>query len=117
MSIPADKAQLTFYEAGEEGRGADGRRERIGEEGEDGKKDRVRVKKRKAGAGPAMGRHPLTKHSAWDMAFTENSQMPWQLIRALNASCINTPYTWSRAYCTQKKNTKTHTHIYLKIDL
>lgn len=90
MSIPAEEAQQTFYQTrGEERR----REEKRGEE---------------VGAGPAVGRHPLTEHSAWDMAFTENNQMPWQLIRVLKASCINTPSTrpWSRA----RKETHTRTH-------
>lgn len=39
-----------------------------------------------------MGRHPLTEHAAWVMAFTQNIQMPWQLIRPLNASCINSTH-------------------------
>lgn len=40
-----------------------------------------------------MGRHPLPEHAAWVMAFTQNSQMPRQLIRLLNASCINSTHT------------------------
>lgn len=55
------------------------------------KRERRSERKERDNAGPAVGRHPLTKRSAWDMAFTKNSQMPRQLIRALNASCINTP--------------------------
>lgn len=51
------------------------------------------MKKGRVDAGPAVGRHPLPEHAAWVMAFTQNSQMPWQLIRLLNASCINSTHT------------------------
>lgn len=51
------------------------------------------MKKGRVDAGPAVGRHPLPEHAAWVMAFTQNSQMPWQLIRLLNASCINSMHT------------------------
>lgn len=54
---------------------------------------RERAKKGRVDAGPAVGRHPLPEHAAWVMAFTQNSQMPWQLIRLLNASCINSAHT------------------------
>lgn len=67
------------------------------------KRERRSERKERDNAGPAMGRYPLTKRSAWDMAFTKNSQMPWQLIRALNASCINTP-------CSLMCRSATHTH-------
>lgn len=69
MSIPADKAQLTFYEAEEKEDRMEEQRERKKRGGKGGGES--------ADAGAAMGRHPLTKHSAWDMAFTENSQMSW----------------------------------------
>lgn len=93
VSIPADKARLTFYGAKEEEERAEGWEQERRMEGEERKE---------------MVGWPLTKHSAWDMAFTESSQMPWQLIRALNASCINTPCTWSWVpLCTQ---INTHTH-------
>lgn len=72
------------------------------------KRERRSERKERDNAGPAMGRHPLTKRSAWDMAFTKNSQMPWQLIRALNASCINTPCSIMAALV-QECNTHTHT--------
>lgn len=72
MSVPAEKAQQTFYQT-EESRGEE------------------------VGAGPALGRRPLTEHSAWDMAFTENKQMPRQLIRVLKASCINAPVAQPRS--------------------
>lgn len=54
-------------------------------------------RKGESDAGPAMCRHQLTKLSAWDMAFTERSQMPWQFIRSQNASHINTTCTHSWA--------------------
>lgn len=41
----------------------------------------------------AIRGHPLVKHSAWDLAFTESIQMPSQSIRALNANHINISYT------------------------
>lgn len=50
-------------------------------------------------AEPALGRHPLRRHAAWDVALTGNSQMPWQLMKAVNANCINSPCarTWTRS--------------------
>jgi len=75
--IPLVKAPLTFSERGQRKKKRRGMKDR--------------KKREKKGKGRSLGSHLLTKHSAWDMAFTENSQMPRQLIRVLNASCINTP--------------------------
>ena len=87
-------ANLSYGRAGGEDRGAEER----GEEKLEGERTY---------AGAAMGRHPLTKRSACDMAFTEYSQMPWQLIKALNASCINTPCT--RSWLHTARNIHLHT--------
>lgn len=76
------------------------------------REERRREEKRgeEVGAGPAVGRHPLTEHSAWDMAFTENNQMPWQLIRVLKASCINTPSTRPRSRTQKETHPRARTH-------
>lgn len=55
-----------------------------------------------------MGRHPLNKYSAWDVTFTEKSQMPWQLIRGLECQLYQYPEFTVRG-TVEQKHTRTHT--------